>query len=105
PANFLFGTCIYFCKIQHLRYLVESAKHMLPFTKYTLPDGQLNLVSRLPKRYNNFDLGPELDCEHGRPISGSCENMCYEAFNMLNFLMRATKQEEMQQSNGRKSDI
>ncbi|KAJ2006285.1 hypothetical protein H4R26_001471 [Coemansia thaxteri] len=72
-----------------LEQTLTNAAALLPIPEYTSPNGQLNLISRLPTQYKKPELGPELQLAYGAQGEGGREGMRREAADIVNLMLYA----------------
>ncbi|KAJ2385014.1 hypothetical protein GGI05_004828, partial [Coemansia sp. RSA 2603] len=77
---------------------IDAAMDKIPFAPYTSSYGRLNLVNRLPARYAQPDLRPEIQFTYGICETGSPDNLRCDASDMINLLLYSSTTAETQAS-------
>ncbi|KAJ1722625.1 Lysine-specific demethylase 3B [Coemansia erecta] len=81
-----------------LQRMIDAATEMIPFAPYTSSAGRLNLVNRLPARYAQPDMRPEIQFTYGICGTGSPDNLRCDASDMVNLLLYSSTADETQSS-------
>ncbi|KAJ2783414.1 Lysine-specific demethylase 3B [Coemansia interrupta] len=81
-----------------LQEKIDAATERIPFASYTSKGGRLNLVNRLPARYAQPDMRPEIQFTYGVCGTGSPDNLRCDASDMINLLLYSSTAAETQAS-------